>query len=616
MIIIPKDPYENLAWRAKMNRRAGVDLMYRESLKRAFNEDILFAFNAFFYTLDVRKRPFQDQPFCTYGYQDEAILALKDSINNKRDEVWEKSRDMGATWCILMTFFWFWLGKEGTSDFLVGSRKEDYVDRRGDPRTLFAKIRYAYKRLPKWLRPKGFNPRLHDTYMKWENPETGSTITGESNNPAFSTAGRYTGILYDEFAKWESTDKAAWTAGGDASPCRVANSTPFGAGGQYYGLVTDGKTRRTTMHWSRHPEKAYDLSCVWPPPNEDEKAKLGDLWEPEEKLTSSWYAAQCERRDPVEVAQELDIDYLGSGDPVFSGSAWRALKAYHKMPETVVAYLKLQFEELAVEAIKEPLDKEGTLLVYELPRKDHWYTMGVDVVEGVEDGDYATVVIYNRNTKSVDAFYWSRIDEVNLARIVYLISRYFSPQPDSPDAPWCGIETTGPGLATFDFATMLGVTNLFMAPRFDVVKGGVSYKKGWRTDTNSRNELVAGLRKWLGDRAGKLNSHRLCGELMTFVRSKTGKPIAKAGCHDDAVMAFGIAIQVDEIMPQPWVDRHDDKGPLQRGEIVGPSREQLEVPEPTPQEICLEQALVRRAASIDLEAEDMFWGQGSGGRYY
>ena len=36
---------------------------------------------------------------------------------------------------------------------------------------------------------------------------------------------------------------------------------------------------------------------------------------------------------------------------------------------------------------------------------------------------------------------------------------------------------------------------------------------------------------------------------MTFVHNKVGKPIAKGGCKDDGVMAFGIALQVDEIAP-------------------------------------------------------------------
>jgi len=290
---------------------------------------------------------------------------------------------------ILLVFLWFWLNPEGGSDFLMGSRIEDYVDKKGDMRTLFEKLRYALYRLPKWLRPKGFVPRKHDTYMRLLNPETGASIIGESNNANFSTGGRFLAVLFDEFAKWESTDVASWTAAGDASPCRVANSTPFGAGGQYYQLILDGRTKKTRLHWSLHPEKALGLSCVWPPPNEDAKEQLGEHWRPEERLTSPWYEKQCERRSPVEIAQELDIDYLGAGNPVFDGKAWAALQAQRRLPEKVLSWWKPRLKEMRLEETKEaPLDPEGYFVLYEERDFSQGYTIGVDVVEGVEGGDY------------------------------------------------------------------------------------------------------------------------------------------------------------------------------------------------------------------------------------
>jgi hypothetical protein len=597
----PKDPIENLKWRTKMLRRASIDLIFREVLRRLFHEDILFAFNVFFYTLDVRKRPNHHLPFCTYPYQDKAIMDLKDAINSGNDRVLDKSRDMGVTWIVLATMFWFWCKPEGGADFLLGSRIEDYVDKKGDNRTHFAKVRYLLYRLPKWLRPTGFNPRAHDTFMKLQNPATESTFTGESNNPNFSTQGRYLAILYDEFAKWEGSDEAAWTAGGDASPCRIGVSTPFGAGGQFYGLVTGGKTKRITLHWSLHPEKALGLSCTWPAPNElEEKERLGQVYKPEECLTSPWYEAQLLRRTPTEIAQELNIDYLGAGNPVFDGRAWKTLQFLFKLPEEVEEFLHLRIDSLKAKRVDEPLDKEGFLLVYNKRKNAHSYTIGVDVVEGVEDGDFAFVTVFNRVTKDVDAIYYSRVDENTLARIVFIVSTLYSPEEDSFEAPWTGIETTGPGLATFDKALELGINNLFMAPRYDVVRGGVSYKKGWRTDANSRNELVSGIREWLVLREGKLNSQRLCGELLTFVRSRTGKPIAKSGCYDDGVMSFGIAVQVDQIAPER-VFKNVLPVPEMSDFTMETAFESRE--EKTLEECCLATALERQKEGL----EELYW---------
>ncbi|MHA2066619.1 MAG: hypothetical protein ACXABY_19780, partial [Candidatus Thorarchaeota archaeon] len=355
----PKEYRENLAWRREMILRASKDYEYRDKVKQLFFRDPIFAFNGFFYTLDIRKRPFQCQPFCTYPFQDDAILELVEAINNAsglhtEDVLWEKSRDMGASWMILLVFQWFWLNPEKPADFLLGSRVQDYVDRIGDPRTLFHKLRYNLDKLPYWLLPAGFNKRLHDNFLKLENPESGSTLTGESNNPNYSTGGRYTAILFDEFAKWEATDTAAWTSGGDATPCRVANSTPFGAAGKYYELATDGKTRKITMHWSLHPEKREGLYCVYPKLEDaddiiDEYHWVG--------LRSPWYDRECLRRTELEIAQELDIDYIGAGSPIFDGRAGKRIGTLIRSAREAT-YSKVPEEEIRLSPVPNPNDYE------------------------------------------------------------------------------------------------------------------------------------------------------------------------------------------------------------------------------------------------------------------
>ena len=581
-------------------RRCKEDAEYRTKTKELFHRDILFAFNAFFYTYDPRKRPFHNIPFATWGYEDELLLELQEGIDKGQDRLVEKSRDMGVSWSVVGTFVWYWLKPEGGNDFLMGSRIEDYVDKKGDMRTLFAKARYLHYRLPKWLRPKGFKKRIHDNHMKLVNPESGAVIAGESNNANFSTGGRYAGVLFDEFAKWESTDESAWTAAGDATPCRIPVSTPFGAGGQYYMLAIGGKTRRLRYHWSRHPEKGLGLNCLYPPPNEDDKESLGDGWKPEEVLRSPWYDRERERRRPAEVAQELDIDYLGSGYPIFDGKAWRSLMFYRELRLQPVEVRAIDFENVTTRVVTGSEDNEGLIVIFNRHDPKHQYVIGVDVVEGVEGGDFASIKLINRETKDVDLSYFSQLDEVTLAKVCYLISKLFTGE----EAPWLAIETTGPGLATFDIChTFYDIENLFMMPNFDSVKQTVTYKKGWRTTVGSRNMLVAGIRSYLAQRAGYIDP-RLVGECMTFVRNKVGKPIAKAGCHDDEVMSFGIAIQVDEIVPyearEEPVQLREDGLPL---DVMDPKCAK-DVEEPTHEEACLAQSLAKRNM---MEGEREYW---------
>ncbi len=535
----PKEYRENLVWRTKLLRRAQLDKGYRRVVRELFFRDPLFAFNGFFYTLDVRVRPRHQQPFCTYPFQDDLILDVKRTIDAGEDLVVEKSRDMGCSWIFILMFQWFWLDPAGGSDFLLGSRIEDYVDKKGDMRTLLEKARYNLYRLPGWLRPKGFRKNIHDNFMRLQNPETGASITGESNNANFSTGGRYLGVLFDEFAKWESTDKSAWTAAGDATPSRIALSTPFGAAGQYYDLVTDGKTRKITLHWSLHPKKAVGSYCNYPL-KEDEKDE-----EAQRLIRSPWYDMQCVRRRPLEIAQELDIDYIGAGNPVFDGRSGKRVLSLLKGVKRAIKWYEPMFAEKTLKEVEAPRDSEGYLQIYDILANDDLAVLGVDVVEGVEHGDFAVIKVLSRKRKSIIASYYSKIDEVQLAAIISFCSKFFT----TYETPWIAIETIGPGLSTFDLCVEVWeVPNLFMMPKFDQTKETVSWKKGWRTDSVSRNRLISTIREWLLAGEGWCDQ-RLAREFTTFIKNKTGRGEAKEGAHDDEVIAFGIALEVDILAP-------------------------------------------------------------------
>lgn len=549
----PKNYTDNLTWRRGLLLRANIDFVFKNKIKELFYRDPLFAFNAFFFTLDVRKRPEHHQPFCTYAFQDVTILRIINAINEGKDITLEKSRDMGASWMVILIFLWFWLNPKGGTDFLLGSRIEDYVDKKGDMRTLLQKARYAFYKLPKWLWPKGFYPKTHDNFMRFQNPETGASITGESNNANFSTGGRYAAVLFDEFAKWEGTDKAAWMSAGDATPCRIPISTPFGAGGQYYDLVTDPTKDKIRLHWSLHPVKAEGAYCNWPRRKEEVEDLREDI--DEKFIRSLWYDSECQRRSAPEIAQELDIDYIGAGNPVFDGKAGIRIGTLLRIIRKPEEIKDFDLGGLKLLEIGEVRDSEGYLLIYRKPEAKTCYAIGVDVVEGVEGGDYASVKVINRTTKDVDASYYSRINEVELARIIKCIATHFT----TFEPPWVGVETNAAGLATFDFcAEILDVDNLFMMPVYDSARAATSFKKGWRTTSVSRNVLIAGVKDWLIDKRGWADS-RLCREFTTFVRHSTGKAAAKEGTNDDEVFAFGIAIQVDLIAPLSVAEERREK---------------------------------------------------------
>jgi hypothetical protein len=599
----PKSYEENLRWRLEILRKAEEDVAFRERVRALFFEDILFAFNAFYYTKDVRQRPRHDQPFCTYWYQDLSILTTLRHITEGRDLAKEKSRDMGASWDVIGTIVWLWLSPKGGGDFLFGSRIEDYVDKKGDMRTLFEKARYLIRRLPWWLLPKGWSGKC-DNFMKLVNPETGSSITGESNNPNFSTGGRYLAALLDEFGKWEGTSESAWTATADATPCRIPVSTPFGAHGQYFTVVTDGKTDKITMHWSLHPKKAEGLYCVFPKPKElVEKQDKGIFeevnwlnWKGEEAwLRSPWYDAECKRRGSTEIAQELDIDYIGAGRPAFDGRAGRRVLGLLRSDRRPIGAFRFDDDGSMHRTEFEGLESyEGFLVVYDEPTRTSEEVVSVDVVEGKEHGDYAVIKGLNRSTKSCSFSYFSRIDEANLAGIIISIEAWLTKDKASCELePTIAIETNSPGLATFDICVERGMTNLFLMPNFDSLAQKVVHTKGWRTTGSSRKKVVSALKAWLSEGVGWVDQ-RCAGEMTSFVYVTPNKPQAAAGRNDDEVMAWGIALAVDELLPGgeyvPPQEMRRDGLPANIFNIEDYKREH----EPTIEERCFETALRKR----------------------
>lgn len=212
-VIPPKDYLENLKYRIWVREieKKGVDDDHE--LKRSFFRraklDVLFFFNTFLWTHDTRKTP-ADLPFITYKYEDEFIAFINGHIQEGKDCFTEKSRDMGVSWSALGVIFWHWMFHPGFLA-LLGSKKEDDVDRSGDMRSLFEKLRYFLKEMPTWLRPFGFNWKQHSMFMRLINPMYNNSITGESANRDFGRAGRYKMVLLDEFAAMEYADEA-WTA--------------------------------------------------------------------------------------------------------------------------------------------------------------------------------------------------------------------------------------------------------------------------------------------------------------------------------------------------------------------------------------------------------------------
>ena len=219
-------------------------------------------------------------PFVLFPRQVEFINWLRERWLGREDGLVEKSRDMGVSWLCCAFAVWMWRFHGGTV-VGFGSRKEEYVDKLGDPKSLFWKVRQFIALLPQELRPRGYDGKTHAPHMRILNPENGSAIVGEAGDNI--GRGNRTSIYFKDEAAYFEHAESIDAALSQTSNCKIDVSTPNGPGNPFYRKAHSGKISKFTFDWRQDPRK-------------DE----------------AWYRDQCNKLDPVIVAQEIDRNYEGS----------------------------------------------------------------------------------------------------------------------------------------------------------------------------------------------------------------------------------------------------------------------------------------------------------------
>jgi hypothetical protein len=558
----PTEFRENILYRDYIRQLAEKDPVVQQEELKKIDDDPLYCFNTYFWTYDPRVTP-AHLPFITYDFQNEFILELDDCIRNGRDLLVDKSRDMGVSWIVVSVFFYFWIQRTPGFNTLLGSRKEDLVDKKGNLDTLLEKARYQLYKLPVWMLPDGFNPSSHDIHMQLYNPQTGNTIQGESTNEHFATGGRYKAVLFDEAAKWGALAEAAWVSAGDSTPARVAVSTPFGMG-THFARLRHSKTIKTmTFHWTKHPVKAANAYCLI----EDKSVR------------SPWYDKECERRaaTPIAIAQELDIDYVASGSPAFS---MEYVKKIQRMTEAQLYGKKVRRVNINGGVVTPT--SEGRIHLFRLPDPECQYTIGADPAEGVALGDYSAGVVLNRNTMSIDAMYHARTSPDHFAYDLMTLGYLYGGR-DKDEGAVLAIENNSIGVATVLKADEEDYPNLYYHVNEHLATKNVTKQMGWKTTRTTKKILVGEVEGYLynAQEFAYFIPPEILEELTTFVIKGTKGEMLKyeadAGCNDDLVMALGIALvshHASPLLPKRVIKK------------VG-FHEFEEVKEPTLHELCL-----------------------------
>jgi hypothetical protein len=258
-------------------------------------------------------------PFILFRRQREFVDFLLACWKGQADGLVEKSRDMGATWICVCFAVWLWKYHPGSS-VGFGSRKKELVDRLGDMDSIFEKIRSVIRYMPKEMRPKGYDPRIHENFMKVLNPENGSSITGEIGDN-IGRGGRKSIYFKDESAHYEHPELIE-AALGDNTNVQIDISSVNGIGNVFH------RKRDNGVEWVADAEVRKDKTNVFIMDWRDHPAK-----------DQAWYDRRRKKAEEDGLlhlfAQEVDRDYASSVEGVIIPKDW--------VSSAIDAHLKLAY---------------------------------------------------------------------------------------------------------------------------------------------------------------------------------------------------------------------------------------------------------------------------------
>jgi hypothetical protein len=356
-------------------------------------------------------------------------------------------------------------------------------------------------------------------------------------------------LIFDEAAYIEAGEDfwAASMASLSTGGKIILISTPNGHDAIYYSVYDQAIRGMNDFHitdlrWFKDPRYAKDL--VWVKCKDivhymlnreqydDNEVVLKDFdikkyREYEEmgyKPFSSWFESMSKKFkfDRRKIAQELECDFLGSGDGVISG--------------------EIQ-DDIAKNMIREPIEKymQGTFWHWKEPILGHRYIMGVDVSRG-DSEDFSSINIIDFDDREQVAEYVGKIPPDDLATVAYKWGLLF-------DAHIVVDITGGMGVATSRKLQELNYKSMYVEGVnsmniWDYKKNSIDKIPGLNFN-NKRTQIVASFEEQL--RKGFIvRSSRLLHEMNTFVYIN-GRPDHMKGAHDDSIMSIGMALYVGDM---------------------------------------------------------------------
>jgi len=386
-----------------------------------------------------------------------------------------KGRQMGLTELIVLFALWLAMFTPYQNIQLISLK--DRVAKR-----LIRRIKFVYRNLPEVLKVPIINGRRGDlgtdSEMIFSN---GSTIVSVPTTQDAVRSEPVSLLVMDEAAImkyaeliWASALPSVSTGGRT-----IINSTPFGAAGFFHNtyqeaLLNANGFKALKVPWYLHPER--DIN---------------------------WYTVMRNALGAKRTAQEIDGDFLASGDTVFD------LMDIKDIEENLAEY--------------PPIRKElkGNLLIFEEPIDGEICYLGGDVSTG-RAKDYSSFSIMNQNGVE-KACFKGRVPVNKFRDLIAKWGKHYNNAQVAIDAIGVG-EAVVAGLQEMGYPNLYYTTQLVKESRN--AKPVQKKVPGFFTTGSNRNIIINGLEQDIREMNCEVKNPFFCSEAYTFIYDELNRPVA------------------------------------------------------------------------------------------
>jgi len=258
-----------------------------------------------------------------------------------------------------------------------------------------------------------------------------------------------------------------------------------------------------------------------------------------------WWMEPRYRADPVDAASltdeerklvaqhHLDLEQIGYRRKIRANFRGLARQEYAESEESCfLASGDSVFELAAIEQrlaeAPEPVEqrRNGELSVWLPPLKGKQYLVAVDPAGGGSEGDYSAAQVLDLETAIQCAEFAGHVGGLELTRLLTDLAREYN-------GAWLVIERNNHGSGVLALAeTACGYARIYRQ------RG----QPGWLTTSVSRPAVLGHLGAALVEHPDRFMSRQLLAECRSFVRLANGSSGARAGTHDDRVMAMAVGL--------------------------------------------------------------------------